>query len=337
MTFEVIKTLPGDASFHLFESLTERLYPATILKFKSLEGINHSMLRAAYVLLQDGTAAARCCLYHNPALFYQEKKACCIGNFESIDDSRCSTELLRLVTADAKADGAEYAIGPMNGSTWDTYRLGTTADQDNFFLEPYYPEYYPKLFAAAGFGPIAHYLSNRDDEKDLHDERTRELEKRFVEKGMSFRNIDLEHYEAELEKLYVFCMAAFRNNFLFTPLPKESFIGKYLKLKPYIDPKYVIIAEDTERNMVGFIFCLENFYDAKQKGMIIKTIAKHPSARYGGLGNILASKFKQRMLENGYQYTIHAFMIESNASKSLSQHFSGRVWKEYDLYGKHIR
>lgn len=337
MAFQLVKTLPGVASFHLFESLTERLYPAEILKLKSLEGINHSLLRSAYVLVQDGTAVARCCLYHNSALNYQGKKAACIGNFESIHDSSCSNELFRLVTADAKADGAEYIIGPMNGSTWDTYRLGTTPDEANFFLEPYYPDYYPTLFAAAGFEPIAHYLSNKDDDKNLHDERIRELEKRFVEKGLSFRNIDLQHYEAELEKLYVFCMDAFRNNFLFTPLPKETFIGKYLKLKPYIDPQYVIIAEDAERNMVGFIFCLENFYDTKQKGMIVKTIAKHPSVRYGGMGNVLASKFKQKALENGCRYIIHAFMIESNASKNLSQYFSGRAWKEYELYGKYIR
>lgn len=336
MAFQVIKTLPGDTHFHLFESLTERLYPSEILTFKSLEGINHRLLKSAYVLLQDGTAVARCCLYDNPDLRYQDKKACCIGNFESIHDSKCSNELFRVVIADAKAIAAEYIIGPMNGSTWDTYRLGITSGQNNFFLEPYYPAYYPELFAAAGFESIARYFSNMDEEKDLHEERIRELETRFVEKGMRFRNIDLQHYEAELEKLYTFCMEAFRNNFLFTSLPKEDFIGKYLKLKPYIDPQYVIIADDAEGNRLGFIFCLENFYDKTQKGMIIKTIAKHPSIRYGGLGNILASRFKQRALKNGYRYILHAFMIESNASKSLSQHFSGRVWKEYELYGKQI-
>jgi len=336
MAFQLLKTLPGDASFYLFDSLTERLYPAAVRGLKSPEGINHSLLRSAYVLLQDGSPVARCCLYHNPALHYRGLKACCLGNFECINDSNAAHELLREVTAEAKADGAEYIIGPMNGSTWDTYRLGTTPGQDNFFLEPYYPDYYPGLFAAAGFEPIARYFSNRDEGKDPHDGRIRELEKRFVEQGMSFRNIDLENYEAELEKLYGFCMEAFRNNFLFTPLPKEDFIGKYLKLKPYIDPRYVILAEDAEQSLRGFIFCLENFHDTKQKGMIIKTIAKHPSVRYGGIGNILASRFKQRAVENGYQYMIHAFMIESNASKSLSQHFAGRIWKEYELYGKHI-
>lgn len=337
MALQLIKTLPGDASFHLFDSLAERLYSAEIQRYKGLEGINRGLLRSAYVLFQDGVSVARCCLYHNPDLSYQGQKACCIGNFESVNDTSCSDELFRLVAADAKTDGAEYIIGPMNGSTWDTYRLGTTPGQANFFLEPFYPDYYPKLFTASGFEPIARYVSNTDDTNGLHDGRVRDSEKRFAQQGITFRNMDLDHYEAELEKLYPFCMESFRNNFLFTPLSKTGFIEKYLKVKPYIDPRYVIIAEDSKQNTTGFIFCLANVYDSAQKGMIIKTLAKHPSVRYGGMGNVLASKLKQRALENGYHYIIHAFMIESNASKNLSHYFAGRVWKNYELYGKPIR
>ena len=337
MSFQLIRTLPGENDFHLFESLTEKLYPAKILKFKALEGIHHALLKQAYILLQNGFPVSRCCLYNNPELRYQKLKAFCIGNFESIDDYSCSNELFRLVTADAKAEGAEYIIGPMNGSSWDTYRLGLTDQKPNFFLEPYYPGYYRNLFAAGGFNPIAHYLSNIDEGKDLHDERIRTLEKRFMDNGIRFRSIDLNHYEAELEKLYDFCMGSFRNNFLFTSLPKALFIEKYMKVKPYIDPQYVIIAEDGQQNILGFIFCLENKYDRNRKGMIIKTIAKHPSVRYGGMGNILASRLKRKALENGYDYIIHAFMIQSNASRALSEHFSGKVWKEYGLYGKNIQ
>lgn len=337
MTFRLISTSPGESDFQLFESLTEILYPAEILKLKAMEGINQPLLKQAYVLLQNGSPVARCCLYNNPELLYQGLKSFCIGNFESIDSSTCSNELFRLVAEDARAAGAEYLIGPMNGSTWDTYRLGLTDRQPIFFLEPFYPAYYRNLFATSGFSPIAHYVSNVDESRDLHNERIIALENRFLDKGVRFRNIDLERYEAELEKLHTFCMASFRNNFLFTSISKAAFVEKYIKVKPYIDPQYVIIAEDAQENTVGFIFCLNNRYDTTKKGMIIKTMAKHPSVRYGGMGNILASRLKQKALENGYDYIIHAFMIQSNASRALSEYFSGTVRKEYDLYGKDIR
>lgn len=336
MSFQLIRTLPGDLHFHRFEALKEALYPPEILRLKRLEGINTAFLKSGYVLLKEDKPVAACCLYLNPELCYNGLQACCIGNFESIDDINCSNELFRLVTEEAKAEGAEYIIGPMNGSTWNTYRLGTTSGQANFFLEPFYPAYYPKLFLAAGFQPIAHYVSHLDESKELREDRLPKLEARFAKQGITFRNIGLDSYEAELEKLHTFCMRSFRNNFLFTSISQKAFKEKYGSVKPYIDPQYVIIAEDAQQNILGFIFCLENRYDTEKKGMIIKTIAKDPSIRYGGLGSLLGNKLKQRVLENGYNYMIHAFMIQSNASRTLSEHFSGKAWKEYELYGKQI-
>lgn len=336
MSFQLIRTLPGDLHFHLFESLKEALYPAEILKLKRLEGINPAFLKSGYVLLNEDKPVAACCLYLNPELRYDGLQACCIGNFESIDDIGCSHELFRRVTEEAKAEGAEYIIGPMNGSTWDTYRLGTTSGQANFFLEPFYPAYYPKLLLAAGFQPIAHYVSHMDESRELREDRLPALEARFTKQGIAFRNIDLDRYETELEKLHAFCMRSFRSNFLFTSISQKAFKEKYMSVRPYIDPQYVIIAEDAQENITGFIFCLENRYDTAKKGMIIKTIAKDPSVRYGGLGSLLGNTLKQRVLENGYNYMIHAFMIQSNASRALSEHFSGKAWKEYELYGKQI-
>lgn len=328
--------MPGDPNFHLFESLISLLYPPEIAKLKAMEGITHSLLESAYVILKNGKPAARGCWYTNAELRFNNRQACCIGNFESINDTSCSNELFRMVIADAKLKGAEYMLGPMNGSTWDTYRLGISSNTPNFFLEPYAQPYYADLFAAGGFENIARYVSNMDEEKDLNDERIKETEMRFLQQGVIFRNIDLQQYETELEKLHAFCMESFKHNFLFTPISKELFTEKYMKVKPHIGPQYVIIAENAAKEIVGFIFCLENFYDTTKKGMIIKTIAKHNSIRYGGMGNVLATRFKRKALENGYQYIIHAFMIESNASKSLSQHFSGKLLRNYFLYGKDI-
>jgi hypothetical protein len=335
-TLEFVKTMPGDTNFHLFESLISLVYPPEIEKLKPLESITHSLLESAYVILKDGKPASRCCLYYNPELRFKDRKACCLGNFESINDVACVDELFRVVTVDAKTKGFEYILGPMNGSTWESYRLGIPSNTPNFFLEPYTQSYYADLFTGSGFETIARYVSNMDKEQDLNDERIKEAESRFIQQGITFRNIDLQQYEAELSSLHGFCMESFKHNFLFTAISKDAFIEKYMKVKPYIDPQDVIIAENPAKEIVGFIFCLENFHDTVKKGMIIKTIAKHNSICYGGMGNVLASRFKRKALENGYQYIIHAFMIESNASNCLSQHFSGELLRAYFLYGKEI-
>ncbi len=332
--YEIIHTSPGADTFVLFEKVVAHIYTDSILALKNREGINASFLNQTFVLLHHQEAIGRCCLYVNPNLSYANRKVACLGNFEMIKDMPAATYFLDYVFKYAKTNGFDYLIGPMNGSTWDTYRLATDYESPCFFLEPYYPNYYSDLFLNAGFEKIARYVSNEDREQELNEARIEKIEGRFAAQGIEFRTINLTHFEQELDKLYDFCMLSFKSNFLFTPINRESFKEKYLKLKPYIKPEYVIISEDKDKNMVGLIFCIENYTDKNEKGMIIKTIAKHPSMRYAGMGNALGTRFKKKALADGYSYFIHAFMIETNASKSLSNYFSGRTIREYYLYGK---
>lgn len=334
--YQIIHTLPSSDNFSLFEKVLSNIYPENLSALKQIEGINHQFLHQAYVILQDDKPIGRCCLYNNPNLKYQDKKTACIGNFECINDKNASNELLQHAFNQAKETGFEYIVGPMNGSTWDTYRLAENYDSPVFFLEPYYPNYYSDLLIDAGFQKIARYVSNCDNKKELVEERISSIEKQFIEQGVTFRNIDLENYDEELDKLYNFCMRSFQSNFLFTPIEKNTFKEKYQKLKPYIKPEFVILAVDEHQELVGMIFSLENYYDKKRKGIIVKTVARAPSLKYRGMGNILATKFKKKALAAGYEYILHAFMIETNASKVLSKHFSGEHMREYFLYGKEL-
>lgn len=334
--FEIIHTRPEAENFHYFEEVLSVIYPDNLIPLKKTEGINQPFLQQAYIITKDGKPVGRCCLYSNPHLIYNNYNTACLGNFECINDQSICNELLNYVISHAKKIGFEYLIGPMNGSTWDTYRLADAYNSPTFFLEPYYPDYYTHLLKNSGFEKIARYVSNRDKEKELNQERIEKIEQRFIEHGVTFRNIDLENYESELDKLYEFCIKSFKSNFLFTPIDKAIFKEKYLKVKPFIKPEFVIIAEDKNEQMVGLIFCLENYNDKNEKGIIIKTLAKDPSLRYGGMGNVLTTQFKRKALEAGYEYVLHAFMIESNASKSLSTYFSGETIREYFLYGKQL-
>lgn len=334
--YSIIQIFHEDPQFVLFEKVLNKIYPEQALPLKKIEGINFQFFHKAYIILQNEEAIGRCILYANPHLNYNNKKTACIGNFECLNDKQASYELFNYVIKQAKDLGFEYIVGPMNGSTWDTYRLADTYDTPVFFLEPYYPNYYSDLLISSGFQKIARYVSNCDDKHELLENRISAVEEQLTEQGVKFRNIDLENYDVELDKLYDFCMRSFQSNFLFTPIDKTTFKEKYQKLKPYIKPEYVILAEDEHQDLVGMVFCLENYYDKKEKGIIVKTIARIPSLKYRGMGNILATKFKKRALANGYKYILHAFMIETNASRVLSKHFSGEYMREYFLYGKEL-
>ncbi|HET6989892.1 MAG TPA: hypothetical protein VFJ43_01155, partial [Bacteroidia bacterium] len=137
MNHAIIHTKPGAADFHLFENFPKEIYPSDSIRFKLPESINGEYLHSCYMITVDGKPQARVALYNNPYLKYQGKKSFCIGNFESVDNAEISDRLLNHVSAEAKKLGAEFLIGPMNGSTWDNYRFSVHNNHSNFFLEPY--------------------------------------------------------------------------------------------------------------------------------------------------------------------------------------------------------
>jgi len=320
----------------VFEALLGALYPVELLPQKKMEGVNKAFFQSALVVMEQGAPLAACCLYLNPDLKYNGQSAMALGNFESYNRPDAVQLLVTEAARSAKAQGASVLLGPMNGSTWDTYRLGLANFYPPFFLEPFYQGYYPGLLTASGFQPVARYVSQIDRGAELNDVRIARAEQQFEQQGIRIRPIDLQHYGQELVRLHAFCMESFKSNFLFTPISQEAFVEKYLRVKPYIDPAYVLIAEDAQQQVAGFIFCLPNFSDKNEKGLIVKTLGKRPSLRYGGMGNVLGTSVKQRALANGYTYLIHAFMIESNASRSLSNHFAPQPLREYFLYSLSI-
>lgn len=330
-----IQTQPGDANFHLFENLPADLYPADSDRFKMPETINTRFLHTCFVALNENKVFARAALYNNPNLTWQGKKAFCMGNYESTDEG-ISSHLFSHLISEAKNNGAEFLIGPMNGSTWDNYRFSTHHSHPNFFLEPYHHLYYNDHFSNAGFTVIAKYYSSIDRVLKYDNENVLTREKQFMDEGITFRNIDLIHYEAELEKLFAFNSIAFKKNFLYTPIDKEDFIRKYGETKRLINSDFAILAEDRNKELVGYFFCIDDKLNTKERSLIIKTIARHPGKMYSGLGHVIGNMIYRKAAEQNYKSVIHAFMYEEGTSTTISKHFSGDMYKNYVLYGREI-
>lgn len=333
----IIKTIPGDAQFASFTEVALKLHTGENSKYAKEEQLNEDFLNCCYVLLADNVPVARVALYKNPNLTYMGLNTLCLGNYECIDDIAVATELLNHVANEARRLGADYIIGPMNGSTWDNYRFTTHHNYAPFFLEPFQPLYYNDHFLAIGLEPIASYFSSIDLDFKYNNPEIEALATAFGEMGMVLRNIDLQHYQEELEKLYPFLLETFKSNFLYTPISLNSFLKKYLAAEKFIDSQFVIIAEDAEKNPVGLSFCVKDYLDPTGKSMIVKTLARHPDKKWKGLGNILGNEIGKKCLKLGYTSVVHALIYEQGTSLNLSKNYSGKLYKNYALYGKKLR
>lgn len=320
-----------------------QIYSEKELKFKREEHFSKEFLKGVYFVKNEEEIKGYFALYQNPNLKYKGKTTLCIGNYECVDDVEISFQIVDFCRQKAKQLEAEFLIAPMNGSTWNEYRFLDFDTNESleqslekaFFLEPIHQKYYANQFLEANFEPISSYFSFLDTEMNYGNTETLKQKKRLENENVIIRNIDIENFETELERLFPFVSELFKDNFLYTSISLESFKDKYLPIKPLIHPNYVLMAEH-KNEVVGFIFCYPNIYSTNQKQLVCKTIGRHHNDFYKGLGHVMTHKVARQAKKDGFSAFIHAFMIKDSLSSELSSYFAKHKHRTYTLYGMEI-
>lgn len=331
--FNIIRTLPGTENYMLFEKVVTLLYNSKGPRFIYGNDPASLFLEGCYVLLKKGEPVGRFSLYENPLLSYLDKKACCLGSYECEDDFKTSNLLLQKAKELAIARGYSWIIGPMEGSTWNSYRFSLNHDSPNFFLEPYHHVYYNDQFLDAGFNVIKTYVSQLLNSNDRNYEKVKTIEEKNATEGFTIRNINIKLYEKELVKIAQLSMKGFSSNFLYTQISQEDFIAKYLPVKSYLDPELVLLIENKNNQLEAFIFCIPDHLDKNNKTLIVKSIVKHKQSSFYKLGEYTTHKIKEIAQKKGFTKIIHAFMASDNISAKISEQNNSKNYKEYALYG----
>jgi L-amino acid N-acyltransferase YncA len=296
-----------------------------------IDEINTEFYYCGIVVTNQNKYEAHCVLYLNPHIQHNNQSCLLLGNFHCGYNYSISEKMLKAAQEVALNKNAKYLIGPMNGSTWNHYRFITQPPVHLFYGNHHYYEPALTAFAQFGFLPIAKYYSSIDRNLMIDAPLANMHSDQFKKVGLTIRQINKHHYEEELLKLFQFNLTAFQKNLYYSPISWSQFKHKYLEVLDIIDEKFVLIAEDSANNIVGFIFCYRNFY-SKQNELIVKTIARHPDAKWKGLGQLLAQKIIQVAKEEDYGALIHAFLIEDGTSSPLSQKHSQEIISHYSLF-----
>lgn len=309
----------------LFSSIPAKLYPEQRLALQKTGDHIHSAYAIRGIAVCRGAeTAGRLVLYSGP-----DAKTLLIGNYECVEQDEAAAALLGAARQYAKEHAFEMLIGPMNGTSWENYRFCTDGG-GSFFTEMTHQPYYLQQWKANGFTPLANYASAID--RALADENPaiQEKENEFRAAGIIFRPINTDHYESELEKLFVFCEKAFRKNFLYSPTGRDSFFAKYQAIKNRVVPEAVTLVEYRDE-IAGFCFCLPDYLCANEKRLIVKTIARDPEPAFRGLGAVLGLMATRYAKTAGYCAIIHALMHIENHSVDLSERFSGNIFRRYEI------
>ena len=283
-------------------------------------------------------------LWHNRP-DYNERKTSYIGNV-SIHEKYIKNEekFFNEVFKELKKEGIETIIGPLNGTTWNTYRYVTDkGHRSPFLMEPWNEDYYVELFEKLGFKPLAYYIStvmeNMNPVQRGHLSKKIEKLKKFdYYKDITVKSAENEDLITLLNKIYDLTIEAFKNNFLYSELDREIFLKMYMSYEDKIVKKFfkMLYLKD---ELIGYVFGIPDYaelqYKEKVETMILKTIAISPKYNGKGLGYILIDELVKEAERSGYKNVIYALMHEKNISKNIGS-LLGDALRRYALFIKEL-
>ena len=283
-------------------------------------------------------------LWHNRP-DYNGRKTSYIGNVNIHEKYRKNEEqLFNKVFEELKKEGIEIIIGPLNGTTWNTYRYVTEkGSRRQFLLEPWNEEYSVSLFEKLGFKPLAGYISTVMEGMDSDGRRNLNKKIEKLKKFDYYKDIKVESAENKdlltvLNKVYDLTVEAFKNNFLYSKLEREIFLKMYLSYEGKIIKKFfkMLYLKD---GLIGYVFGIPDYTELGYKGkidtIILKTIAVSPEYNGKGMGYILINSLVEEAEKEGYENVIYALMHESNVSKNIGL-LLGNMLRRYTLFIKEL-
>lgn len=232
--------------------------------------------------------------------------------------------------------GCDNVIGPMNGNTWLKHRLVIESNgRAPFLMEPIEPDFYKQAFEYAGFETLSTYCSHLVDLSLPQKDHTKLLEK-FKKRGVSIRAVSKENFEQDLLAIFQLSLASFSNNFLYTPISQESFVGKYMESRELIDPELVLMAE-SDGELAAYLFCIPDHAASahgEKPAIILKTLASNGDKALAGIGSLLVLEAQSIAKKKGHTESIHALQHEDNSSTRISQRCGATTFRRYALMAK---
>ncbi len=284
----------------------------------------------AHQVFDGDQAVGQVVSYINP---YLGKEHLILGGYEMQNNAEASQMLFDYIIAEAKAENYKSIIGPMNGSTWEAYRLAESSESNPFLLEPKYNAHFISQWEQAGFEKSMSYYSSitKLQAQAQWVEKEKSMEAHFKAKNVNIEKWPNKFSESQWKQLAEFNNKAFAKNPLFSPISEARFKEKYSALLQHIDTQFMYFVKEG-KELVGLLFAYPDVLNTECKNLVLKTMARLPKPSLKGLGTWLAARLHNEALSFGYENIIHALMYTENASTLRSDEFKGEVFRNYSLY-----
>lgn len=168
------------------------------------------------------------------------------GLYESVNDAGVAAALFGAARQWARVRRLDTLLGPMNLST--NYEVGLLVegfDSDPYFMMPYNPRHYVRLFEECGLEKAKDLFAWERSAASPPPERFARIADRIRQaEGISVRSVDLSRFEAEVARIKDVYNAAWEKNWGFVPMSDAEFDHLAKDLRRLVVPELTMIAED---------------------------------------------------------------------------------------------
>jgi GNAT superfamily N-acetyltransferase len=181
------------------------------------------------------------------------------GYYECIPDESASALLLDAAADRLRKRGMKSMRGPWTfvSQEWGLVVEGFTPPP--VVMAPYNPPYYDKHMTSYGLKKIkdllCYYISCKEGYRipDRILKRTDAVASRY---GIRVRQVDMRRYERDVQTVMHLSNRSIIDNWGYSPVTEDEVRAVARDLKPVIQPKGVLFAEDAEGRPVGFAIAL---------------------------------------------------------------------------------
>lgn len=282
------------------------------------------------------------------------------GYWEGLDTAAPHVRLFGELAAWARSQGATRLYGPINFTTFNSYRLRLDAFEHGAFPgEPWNRPYYADRLVDLGFSLRYRYFSTFNATRDVVDavgpEYLRLRPK--LESVVRLESLTPEFWMANLDELYPFVDEVFGANFAYTPISRSAFERQCGQ--PFADrlcPRTSVLALGRDGRIAGFFLVYPDYGPLQRQGAVARatgplryaehfdqlpsprralarTGGVHPDFRSMGLFSAMSCELSLRA-EGLYDELCAPLVREDNNSRQFAlrhgrarQHGYGLFWR----------
>jgi GNAT superfamily N-acetyltransferase len=190
--------------------------------------------------------------------FWQEKIGL-FGYYECVPDSQVSQMLLSAAQQWLQAQGMTAMRGPWSFVSQEWGMVVEGYEPSPVIMGPYNPPYYNEHMASFGLEKVKDLLCWYIDTSQDYQipERILTLTDRVAERyGVRVRQLDMKRYDQEVQNIIELSNASIIDNWGFSPVTEAEVQAMARDMRPIIQPKGVLFAEDASGRPIGFAIAL---------------------------------------------------------------------------------